>query len=140
MGTKYKSRDEQIKLIMECRTSGLSDYQWCDENGINKSTFYNWITRLRKRGYQFPDSAETVNPIPDKHQIIKVNVLPQETEATSIIEKQNTRTLNSIITEPDTSTAVEIQMTGATVRFFNNTNPAIIKYTLECLGGITHAW
>ena len=140
MRGKYKTRDEQIQLIMECRTSGLSDYQWCAEKSINNSTFYNWVTRLRKLGYQFPDSAETVKHIPDKHQIVKVNVLPQIMEENSIIEHQNTPTLNSIGTVPNPSTAVEIQMAGATVRFFNHTNPEIIKYTLKCLGGNACAW
>lgn len=31
MKAKRVSREEQLKLIMECRSSGLSDYQWCDE-------------------------------------------------------------------------------------------------------------
>lgn len=140
MRTKYILRDEQIKLIMECRNSGLSDYQWCLKKGINKSTFYNWITRLRKRGYQFPDSSNSVNPIPEKHQIVKLDVFPKEMEDTSIIEDHNTRTLNSFTTECDMATAVEIQISGATVRFFNNTNPNLIKYTLDCLGGNAHAW
>lgn len=30
---KHVCREEQIKYIMECRTSGLSDYRWCEQNG-----------------------------------------------------------------------------------------------------------
>ena len=33
--------DQQYQLIMECRNSGLSDYQWCKEQGIRPGTFYN---------------------------------------------------------------------------------------------------
>ena len=44
-------KPEQIKLIMECRQSGLSDYQWCRKQGINPGTFYNWVSKLRKAGY-----------------------------------------------------------------------------------------
>ena len=33
---------EQYRLVMECRQSGLSDYQWCLEQGIKPSIFYNW--------------------------------------------------------------------------------------------------
>ena len=29
MQKRIVRKDEQIKLIMECRQSGLSDYQWC---------------------------------------------------------------------------------------------------------------
>ncbi|RAZ81664.1 IS66 family insertion sequence hypothetical protein, partial [Klebsiella oxytoca] len=34
MRAKRINRDEQVKLIMECRRSGLSDYQWCEANGV----------------------------------------------------------------------------------------------------------
>ncbi len=56
--TKCIPADEQYKLILECRSSGLSDYQWCKENGINPGTFYNWISRLRKKAcYDIPAPA-----------------------------------------------------------------------------------
>ena len=40
--------EEQYRLIMECRKSGLSDHRWCLNNDINPGTFYNWVKRLRK--------------------------------------------------------------------------------------------
>ena len=30
-------------------SSGLSDFQWCNEHGIKPGTFYNWVKRLRKK-------------------------------------------------------------------------------------------
>jgi len=30
----------------ECRRSGLSDFEWCKQNGISKSSFYKAIIRL----------------------------------------------------------------------------------------------
>ena len=48
MERKIIRKDEQIRLIMECRQSGLSDYQWCQRQGINAGTFYNWVSKLRK--------------------------------------------------------------------------------------------
>ena len=35
-------------LINECRQSGMTDADWCRENGIAVSTFYNWVSRCRK--------------------------------------------------------------------------------------------
>ncbi|MCI8580598.1 MAG: transposase [Dorea sp.] len=49
MKTQRRTADEQYQLIMEYRSSGLSDYQWCTEHNINPGTFYNWVKRLRKR-------------------------------------------------------------------------------------------
>ena len=34
MKAKRVSREEQLKLIMECRSSGLSDYQWCEAQSM----------------------------------------------------------------------------------------------------------
>lgn len=45
---KRVCKEDQIKLIMECRQSGLSDYQWCEQNGIHPGTFYNWAVNSRK--------------------------------------------------------------------------------------------
>ena len=39
---------EQIRLINECRQSGMTDADWCRENDIAVSTFYNWVSRWRK--------------------------------------------------------------------------------------------
>lgn len=41
MKAKPISPDEQLRLIMKCRSSGLTDYQWSQMNGINADTFYN---------------------------------------------------------------------------------------------------
>lgn len=41
---------EQYRLIMECRQSGLTDHQWCVEHDIKPGTFYNWVKRLRQKG------------------------------------------------------------------------------------------
>ena len=35
----------QIRLINECRQSGMTDAGWCRQNDIAVSTFYNWVSR-----------------------------------------------------------------------------------------------
>ena len=58
MRAKLVTADEQYRLIMECRTSGLTDYQWCLEHNIKPGTFYNWVKRLRKKGcYDIPPAG-----------------------------------------------------------------------------------
>ena len=50
--SRYNARvpaDKQYQPIMECRSSGLTDFQWCKEHGIHPGTFYNWVSRLRKK-------------------------------------------------------------------------------------------
>ena len=60
MKTQRRTADEQYQLIMECRSSGLSDHQWCTEHNINPGTFYNWVKRLRKKAcYDIPPCHRT---------------------------------------------------------------------------------
>ena len=49
MRNKRIPAEEQYRLIMECRQSGLTDHQWCVEHDINPGTFYNWVKRLRRK-------------------------------------------------------------------------------------------
>ncbi|MCI9439598.1 MAG: hypothetical protein HFH85_21085 [Lachnospiraceae bacterium] len=47
---KAVTADEQYRLILECRASGMTDYQWCMAHNIKPSIFYNWIRYLRQSG------------------------------------------------------------------------------------------
>ena len=143
-GNNYESQTSIKRRTNEAH-NGMSykwfaDYQWCEQNSINKSSFYNWVNRLRKVGYQFPEPENKKHNLPMKQEIVKVEVLSNELKESSIIEKQNARTLKPVVTESDNAPAVEIRMSGTTVKFFNNTNPELLKFTLECLRGTAHAW
>lgn len=60
MRAKAVTADEQYRLIMECRASGMTDYQWCMANNIKPGTFYNWVRRLRQSGdMEIPALPET---------------------------------------------------------------------------------
>ena len=52
-----RSLDEWMKLVTECRQSGLTDAAWCTEHGISPSSFYNAVTLLRKKADHIPDPA-----------------------------------------------------------------------------------
>lgn len=52
MPAKPVKAKEQYRLVMECRSSGLTDHQWCREKGICPGTFYGWVRRLRQKGYR----------------------------------------------------------------------------------------
>ena len=86
MERKFVRKDEQIKLIMECRQSGLSDYQWCRQQDINPGTFYNWVSKLRKSGYTFPDSQSKSVGTAVVQEVVKLDVVEQEVSS-SVIEQ-----------------------------------------------------
>ena len=46
MQAKRVNREEQLKFIMKCRSSGFSDYQWCEAHRIHTGIFCNWGSKL----------------------------------------------------------------------------------------------
>ena len=136
MNVNSVRKPDQIRLITECRQSGLSDYQWCREQGIKPGTFYNWISRLRKAGYTIPDSESQVCAAPVRQEVVKLDLIERET-VPPVIAEQNTSipTLTS-----NTAVAAEIECGNIKIRFFNGADNLVIQNTLKCIGGMPHAW
>lgn len=128
-------KDDQIRLIMECRQSGLSDYQWCKQNGIHPGNFYNWVSKLRKRGYSFPDSEAKSNAVPNIQEVVKVNL--SQPQDPSLKVEHNVSPVEQ--TDPS-AVAAELLVCGVTLRLFNGADEKLIQSTLRCLGGMNHAW
>lgn len=135
MQKRIVRKDEQIKLIMECRQSGLSDYQWCQRQGINAGTFYNWVSKLRKSGYTIPDSNSKSEGAAVVQDVVKVDLLNED--ISSPVIEQNTRPL-TLNTEP--AVAAELVVGNVTLRFFNGADQNLIRCAMQCLGGVSRAW
>ncbi|MCI5934137.1 MAG: transposase [Lachnospiraceae bacterium] len=132
---KRVCKADQIRLIMECRQSGLSDYQWCEKNGIHPGTFYNWVSKLRKSGYTFPESEARSNAIPARQDVVKVDVVSCQ-EPSPVIEQN----VSLAITSENPSVVAELLIGDITLRLFNGANEQLIQSVLRCIGGINHAW
>ena len=52
-----RTDEEWMNLIQECRTSGLTDKEWCREHQIHSSNFYYHIRRLREMACEIPEPA-----------------------------------------------------------------------------------
>ena len=52
-----RTDEEWMNLIQECRTSGLTDKEWCREHQIHSSNFYYHIRRLREMACEIPESV-----------------------------------------------------------------------------------
>ena len=80
---KYVPMSEQIKLINECRRSGLTDADWCREHNIPPSTFYTWVKRCKKAhlGDRIESPryghVESARPTQD---IVPISVVPDRSE------------------------------------------------------------
>lgn len=135
MQKRIVRKDEQIKLIMECRQSGLSDYQWCQRQGINAGTFYNWVSKLRKCGYTIPDSNSKTEGAATVQDVVKVDLVRENVPGP--VAGQNPLPL-ALNTEP--VVAAELVAGNVTLRFFNGADQNLIRCAMQCLGGVSRAW
>ena len=129
MRRKNTTQAEQYRLITECRQSGMSDSLWCKENGILPSTFYNWVTRLRKKGYELPEPVSKDDFLPLPHQdVVKVNLVPD-------VPFVDTTLPESV--PISTFSGLKLEMGGAKLEISNDVNPEVLISVLHFLRGAT---
>lgn len=126
MRAARKTAEEQYRLVLECRKSGLTDSDWCRENGINPETFYTWIRRLRKKsGYPVPPvSKQPIHSNPS-HDIARLSILP-DGDKNTFLSPPMLQTRNA---------SIEIEVNGAAFRFSGPVDPSLYEKTLFMIGG-----
>lgn len=118
--------DEQYRLIMECRTSGFTDHEWCLQNDIKPGTFYNWVKRLRQKGCtEIPEAIR--RHAPHKQEIVKIELTPQRKDEMflSNVQEQSNQSLHNRV--------MEISIAGTILRIPNGTDPVLLRQTLLVL-------
>ena len=140
-------REEQLRLVYECRNSGLSDSQWCRQHGIATSTFSNWVVRNRKRGDIIPDPVSAEDYWPEaKPDIVQVNLVPDAANAGNSVAIPAARELShssaSHISADAVPTAfqpgipvLEMELGGARLRITNDIDPALLAQAVQILRG-----
>ena len=136
MRSPRKSADEQYALIMECRSSGLSDQQWCMQHDINPGTFYNWVKRLRRKAcYDIPAATNRSGlTTPVKQEVVKVDIIPDPDPSPS------PAALPTAVTAPigfdgPAAAPIEIRINEAVLRITNDVDPRLLSQILRNLGG-----
>ena len=134
MRAKGVNKAQQLQYIFECRNSGLTEYQWCSENGIHPETFYNWVSKLKKEGCQdIPNPVSRLGHKSVKQEIVKLDVSSEKTKVDNLPHRMEQ---NACFPDNSTNDAVvEIVLPNATIRFVNNTDPTLFRQTLRYLGG-----
>ena len=122
------SMAEQVRLINECRKSGMTDADWCRENDITPSTFYNWLSRCRKiAADQIPQPSYGHSETPrQKQDVVPVSIVhdqpaePQDISQPYAIRSGNTPT-------------VEITTSVFSIRICNGADPALVSRAFQLL-------
>ncbi len=120
--------DEQYRLIVECRASGLTDHEWCLQHDIKPGTFYNWVKRLRQTGCRDIPDARAGHHSPRHQEVVKI-------EMTS--PAKLTENLISSFQEPKpcqvSDGGMELSIAGTILRIPNGTDPVLLRQTLLIL-------
>lgn len=118
--------DEQFRLIMECRTSGLTNHEWCLQNDIKPGTFYNWVRRFQQKGYtEIPDAID--GHVPCRQEVAKIELTPPATNESVVSVAQNQGTLSM------QGRVMELSIAGTVLQIPNGRDPVLLGQTLHIL-------
>ena len=128
MPAKPVKAKEQYRLVMECRSSGLTDHQWCREKGICPGTFYGWVRRLRQKGYQdIPDPVHGQR-VSTRQEIVRIE---PDTPALPDASPPLLETACPPLPVP----VMELSVAGVVLRIPNGTDPALLREAVRLIGG-----
>ena len=118
---KIRNDDEWMELINQCRTSGMSDKNWCECHGINTSTFYYAIRRLQRKACQIPCSTLVTHPA--VQEVVPIDL--EHLEAGPVKEEGGYVS--------DSCTAIKIRCRSLDLEITNSASSSIIRDTIASL-------
>ena len=119
---------EQIRLINECRQSGMTDAEWCRENDIAVSTFYNWVSRCRKAAAEqipAPNYGHHADPLP-KQDVVPIDIVPDHLPEQHAASQMQQMYL-------DNSHTIEVTMKDVIIRISTDADPVLLTRTLRLI-------
>ena len=139
---KRHSDDEWVVLLQECRSSGMSDKEWCYANNIHPSTLYRAIERLRKKACAIPAHMQICKPIPQ--EVVEVASIDENgiiSQPLQTKEDRKTEPFPSLLSNAYEDSVFErtarITMpSGIRVELSNNINAATIRSILGVLQSV----
>ena len=123
-----RSDQEWITLIQDCRSSGMSDKDWCERHQIPKSTFYHHVRQLKKSACQIQErTCKLPTPI---QQVVELSFVEEELQADKSVQTHN----DSFVSDEDTSVSViTVHIGSITIDITNKAAEDTIKNTLKWL-------
>ncbi len=122
------TKQQKYDMIMECRSSGLSDYLWCKQQGISTSTFYGWVKQLRNVGGQLPEHSDAESYHNEaKPDIVKLEVVDESPDNT---------VLPMALPKASTNYSIEINIGSVDIRIANDVDHKLFSQLMSSLRGV----
>lgn len=136
MRNPRKSIDEQYALVIECRSSGLSDQQWCMQHDIKPGTFYNWVKRLRQKAcYDIPAATgRDALTASVRQEVVKVDIVPDQAPDKQQV-LQPSQMDDAVKCDSTGNVPIEIRTNEVIYRITNDVDPRLLSQILRNLGG-----
>ena len=128
---KFKTDQEWLDVIQTCRTSGMTDKDWCRSNGISQTSLYRHINRLRKKDYAIPEHGRV--QLDKGHEVV-----PVEFDKITELDPKYVR-LSSEVRSDDisvsgiASSGVHVTAVKFKIDIDNNVNASVLQDTLRIL-------
>lgn len=111
------ANDEQwLERINQCRSSGLTDRQWCVENGIPVSTFYYHVRALRKKACEVPEAGNCAS---QKQEVVQIPLWETDLQASTAVS----------VSTP----SISLEMQGIRIEIYEQAGNDVIRNTLLAL-------
>lgn len=129
-----RSSSEWLRLITECRQSGMPDNAWCEQRDIPVSSFYNAVTRLRKEACAISKSAALscgtyALDFTSRQDVVRVNICLDPETATSCTD------MPGAVATPDRLYTIELMTSGITVKLSNSVDTGLLAVVFRLLKG-----
>lgn len=121
---KYRTDEEWLSLIQECRLSGLTDKQWCETHQICPSNFYYQIQKFRKRACEIPESHSKTTLTAQKQEVVQVTF-----EQPAVSEHPQ----SCLSKDAKADAAILVQINGFQIGITNAASESTIFHTLSAL-------
>lgn len=123
-----RSDQEWITLIQDCRSSGMSDKDWCEQHHIPKSTFYHHVRQLKNSACQIQErGCKLQTPI---QQVVELSFVEEELQSNKSVQMHN----GSFVSDEDASVSViTVHIGSITIDITNKAAEDTIKNTLKWL-------
>ena len=127
-----RSQDEWLALIQECRSSCMTDRDWCEQHGIVVSSFYNAVKRLRKKACDIPYTSNKKSYALDltssKQEVVQIDIYPDHDPESDVAALPAASAMHL-----DNSHTIELVMDDVAIRINNSADPVLLGQILRLI-------